>query len=159
MRALVASVAVLVLAGCSGSSSGSAAVQPGPSSSAPACTRLLNKVPATLLGLKHADSAARGATAWGEHAGHTIVLRCGVTPPTATTSPCITTDDVDWIFDETGTAYVFTTFGREPAVEVSVPKSISREQAPGAMAALAGAVKPLPQGRHCTDLDDVPSSS
>ena len=55
--------------------------------------------------------------------------------------------------------YVFTTFGREPAVEVSVPTSISRDQAPGAMAALTGAVKPLPQKQHCTDLDDVPSTS
>ncbi|GAA4874343.1 DUF3515 family protein [Serinicoccus chungangensis] len=62
---------------------------------------------------------SEGVAAWGDPP---IVARCGKTPPGPTTDPCIDVNGVDWVatrLDDGGT--MFTTYGREPALEVLVP--------------------------------------
>ena len=56
--------------------------------------------------------------AWGDPA---IIARCGAVPPGPTTLPCLDVAGVDWIMDELDDGYVFTTYGRSPAIEVLVP--------------------------------------
>ncbi|WP_151525137.1 DUF3515 family protein [Serinicoccus kebangsaanensis] len=60
-----------------------------------------------------------GVAAWGDPP---IVARCGKAAPGPTTDPCIDVAGVDWVatvLDDGGT--MFTTYGREPALEVLVP--------------------------------------
>lgn len=90
------------------------------------------------------DSPA--VAAWGDPA---IVARCGVTPPTATSAECIDADGVDWIVHPLEDGTSFTTFGREPAVEVLVPKDYAPE--PLVLGSLGSAMRTIPQGDHrCT---------
>lgn len=62
---------------------------------------------------------SRGVAAWGDPA---IVARCGKQSPAPTTDPCVDVSGVDWVatpLDDGGT--MFTTYGRDPAIEVLVP--------------------------------------
>lgn len=144
MRVLGGLLGLVLLTGCTGGSGGPAEVTAGPSAGDARCTALLERLPSSLLDLKRGDAPAAGAARWGD-----VVLRCGVPDPGPTTDACIRTDGVDWIFTEDDRGYRFTTFGRTPAVEVTVPGSVERTRAPGAMTGLADAVQDLRQTRNC----------
>jgi hypothetical protein len=122
-----------------------------PSARDPGCTSLLSRLPSTVLGRAKGSTDVAGAAVWGQPP---IVLRCGVTPPAPSADACINVDDVDWLFTEKASSYVFTTYGRTPATELTVPHEIDRTQAAGAMAQLSPAVKPLPSTRHCVGPDN-----
>lgn len=142
----VALAAVAVLAACSGASAGTASVRPGPSASDPRCGSLLGRLPQVVAGHRRSAAPGRGEAAWGP-----VLLRCGVTPLPPTPDACIGIDGIDWVFTETDRSYVFTTYGRSPAIEVSLPVSVARTQAPGQMTDLTAAVRPVRQSRHCSD--------
>ena len=135
---------LILLAACGGPAA--PRINPAPSADDAGCAALLNRLPATLLGRPAGSTDVAGAAVWGKPA---IVLRCGVTPPGPSADACINVNNVDWLFTETGSAYVFTTYGRTPATELRVPKEIDRTEAAGATAQLASAVMPLLVGRHC----------
>lgn len=80
-----------------------------------------------------------GVAAWGDPA---IIARCGVTPPGPTTLECIAVDSVDWIVEPLTDGMVFTTFGRDPAMEVIVPSDYAPE--PLMLGAFTGAADVLP---------------
>jgi hypothetical protein len=130
----------LLLAGCGG------ALEAGPDADDPACPGVLGRLPGTLLGEPRGRTEVAGAAVWGDPE---IRLRCGVEAPGPTTDRCITVDDVDWVFTEPGGDLRFTLYGRSPAVELTVPESYGRENAPGALTDLTAAVQPLPQSRKC----------
>jgi hypothetical protein len=85
--------------------------------------------------------------AWGDPP---VVLRCGVAKPRTLrpSSELIEINGVRWFLQETKGAYVFTTYGRVAFVEVSVPKSVPREQATAPLVDLAHPVS-----------DSVPASN
>jgi hypothetical protein len=146
---LLLAVAAL-LAGCGGGD----ALEPGPDAAVPACSGVEQRLPQEVLGASRGTTDVRGAAVWGDPA---VVLRCGVTAPGPTTDRCLTVDDVDWIFTEDDDAYRFVTFGRTPAVEVTVPTRIDRTEAPGALTDFTKTVAPLPRsGRKCLDVTEVP---
>ncbi len=122
------------------------AINPAPSASTAGCASLLTRLPGTLLGRAKGSAEVAGAAVWGDPP---IVLRCGVTPPRPSADTCIDANGVDWLFAENDSAYVFTTYGRTPAAELSVPASIDRTQAPGALAQLSTAVSALPATGQC----------
>jgi hypothetical protein len=134
---------VLGLAGCGSDG----AAKPGPEARTAACTALLQRLPDRVLNRPRTDMTVAGAASWGDPA---IVLRCGVPPTGPTTDPCSEVNGVDWTFSETKKVFRFVTFGRTPAVEVTLPTSIDRTTAPGALVDLAAAVKPLPKTAGCT---------
>ncbi|MFD7920779.1 DUF3515 domain-containing protein [Streptomyces sp. NPDC059740] len=112
-----------------------------------ACADALARLPRKLLGRQRVETTGAGTAAWGDGS---VVLRCGVTPPAPTPDPCMTVDGVDWVLDEhraqTEGVRTLTTYGREPAVEVTVG---AREASPGdVLVDLERAVRPLRQGRH-----------
>jgi hypothetical protein len=80
-------------------------------------------LPATLAGEPRlAVTPDQGTTAaWGSPA---IVWRCGVGAPAALepTSQLITVDGVDWFPEELTQGVRFTTVGRTPATELTVPQ-------------------------------------
>ena len=91
------------------------------------------------------ETDAQSTAAWGDPP---VLLRCGVEPPGPTTDPCLTVEGVDWVARESGTAVVFTSFGRRPALEVSVPRG-GPTGADAVLAALAPLAARLPQARAC----------
>ena len=89
-----------------------------------------------------------GALAWGDPQ---IVLRCGLPAPGPTTAQCLDVNGIGWIVADPGAdPVVFTVFGRDPAVEVSVPASYGRSAVSGALVDVAPVAKALPaNGRTC----------
>src|SRR5699024_3496194 len=86
-------------------------------------------MPDELAGAKKRNTTTQASRAWGEPP---ITLRCGVEPPGPTTDRCVTAIDdsgesIDWVMREIGEPGVeentwhFTTYGRDPAIEVIVP--------------------------------------
>ena len=136
------------LAACGGSDD--SRVEAAPSARDAGCTSLLTRLPSTLLGRSKGSTEVRGAAVWGKPA---IVLRCGVTPPGPSSDLCINVNGVDWLFTESKQFYLFTTYGRTPALEVTVPHQIDRTRASGATAQLTEAVKSLKVTRHCVGPD------
>jgi len=140
-----------------------------------ACAPVLNLEPAedaentacadVIVGLRDLDvigdlsareTNAQGTAAWGEPAG--IILRCGVpTPPPTSESPCATVDDVDWLRDDTDDPnFVFTTYGRTPAIEVIIDSDGDPDNPDDgvsgveALTELAAAVALVPATSQCT---------
>lgn len=151
MRVLLGVVSAAVIASLAACGRWDApAIEPAPSAKDAACTALLQRLPASLLGRAAGSTDVLGTAVWGKPA---IVLRCGVTPPGPSSDLCINVNNVDWLFTENASSYVFTTYGRTPALELTVPHQIDRTQASGATAQLTAAVKPLPVNRRCVSPD------
>src|SRR5665647_2459283 len=134
-------VAVL-LAGTACGVTGCAAsitVPAGPYAADPLCAAVVLALPRDLDGMARVGTGSQATAAWGDPRDP-VVLRCGVEPPAPTTDPCVTADDgttaVDWVAVEgvpaaDGTAaWTFTTYGRNPAVEV-VPDRPGARGGPG----------------------------
>jgi hypothetical protein len=123
----------------------------------PACARVLLALPEVLADATRVDTTSQGTAAWGD-GDAAIVLRCGVEPLPPTTEQCVTaTDDagtsVDWVAvpadEATGTPWTFTTYGRVPAVELTVPTSVSSEQSQSFLVDLGRSVSVTEQTRRC----------
>jgi hypothetical protein len=97
----------------------------------------------SLGGLPRRDTTGQSTAAWGDPP---VVLRCGVAPPGPTTQACETVAGVDWVVARSDERVTYTTYGREPAVEVELPPGVPVDVAVGALSA---AVAPLPQSRQC----------
>lgn len=143
------SIAVVV-AGLPGCAQG-VPVEPAPSASEPVCAELLLGLPDELVGEPRRSTTSQASRAWGDPA---IVLRCGVDPLPPTTDPCLSIPDpagenpVDWVASTEASdgERVFTTYGRIPAVEVTIPQAYPGD---AVLAELAVAVSALPQDGEC----------
>ncbi len=140
-------VLALLLAGCTSA----VTVAPAPGAADPACARVLDAVPEELAGLEQRDTTAQAATAWGRPA---VVLRCGVEPPGPTTARCLTVEPpggpaVDWIAVPGGSSSTYTTYGREPALELVVPEAEGTPLPATLLDGLAPAVALVPSTRAC----------
>lgn len=133
----------LMLAGCSPT----VALEPAADAASPLCAEVTVRLPDTIGELQSRETNAQATGAWGEPTA--VILRCGVPSPAPTaTLPCITVDGVDWLRDDSDDPnFVFTTYGREPAVEVI----IDGVEASGleTLTALAPAVSRLPVTGAC----------
>jgi hypothetical protein len=106
------------------------------------------------------ETNAQSTAAWGNPTS--VILHCGVPVPAPTSAlPCITVDGIDWLRDDSDApSYVFTTYGRDPAVSVVIDNDI----VPGNVAinAVTRAVSTLPIIGECTALEglteDVPEA-
>lgn len=149
-RRAATATSLALLAGLGGCARGVEAA-PAPSASDPVCAELLLSLPESLGGAERRSTTSQASRAWGDPA---IVLRCGVEPLGPTTDPCYSIADpegevaVDWVAasEETEGGQRFTTYGRTPAVEVTIPLDYAGDPV---LAGLAEAVAPLPQEREC----------
>jgi hypothetical protein len=107
---------LLVLAGCAPI----VALQPAKDAINPACAKVIVALPETVAGLPSRETDAQGTAAWGTPTG--VILHCGVPVPAPTPAlQCVTIKGVDWLSDgKDAPNYIFTTYGRDPAVEVIV---------------------------------------
>jgi hypothetical protein len=106
----------LLLTGCSPA----VALDPAPHANEPACADVTVRLPDTLQNLPRRETNAQSTGAWGDPA--VVLLRCGVTVPTASDLPCVETDPgFQWLRDDSkAPTYVFTSYGRTPAIAVVI---------------------------------------
>jgi hypothetical protein len=133
----------LVLTGCAPT----VALEPADDAASPACAEVTVRLPDTVAGLVSRETNAQATGAWGEPAG--VILRCGVPSPAPTAVlPCVTVGGVDWLRDDANDpSFVFTTYGRTPAVEVIIDATAASGL--DALTDLAFAVGQLPVEGAC----------
>jgi hypothetical protein len=127
-------------------------IEQAPRADAPACARIARDYPATLDGHRLAGSGTPGVAVWGDKS---VVLRCGLEPPAPTTDLCVTVDGVDWVYQQAESRdgrKVIITYGRSPAVEVSI--SAQDTAVDGALVELSRIVRPIRQNNHCIGATD-----
>lgn len=120
----------------------------------PACAGVVLSLPDSLgTDLAKVNTASQATAAWGSR-GAAVTLRCGVEVPGPTTEDCVTVDaadtSVDWIVrQDSGGTWTFTTYGRDPAVEVVVPPAVTARHSTSFVQDLGPAVSRVPATRHC----------
>ncbi len=140
----LAAGALAVLSACSSA----VQVTPFAGSQSPVCRAVAAAWPLTVGREQPRVTAVQDVTvaAWGDPP---IIARCGAPVPGPTTNPCQVVDGVDWISEELDDGVRFTTYGRDPAIEVLVPDAYSPE--PLVLPAFAGAATTVPQtGTPCS---------
>ncbi|PZR52279.1 DUF3515 domain-containing protein [Xylanimonas oleitrophica] len=130
------------------------AVDAAPDAADPACAPVMLALPDVVAGdLEKAKTTSQATAAWGE-GGAAVTLRCGVTPP-GPSPDCQRVESsggtVDWIVEsnDEGT-WRFTTYGREPAVEVVIPATVRETHSSSFVADLAQAVGRVEATKSCT---------
>jgi hypothetical protein len=144
-----------LLAGCASAVQVSAA----PFADDPVCAEVMLALPQVLAEAERWDTTSQGTAAWVHDSPQdAIVLLCGVDPLPPTTDQCVDATDaagrsIDWVTvpgDEAAdTPWRFTTYGREPAVEVRVPTSVTSERSTSFLVDLGLAVSHTEQVREC----------
>jgi hypothetical protein len=119
----------------------------------PACADVILDLPDQVAGQDQRTTSSQATSAWGD-AGSAITLRCGVAQP-GPSDQCqsIANPDgtsVDWITGETSTGWTFVTYGRDPAIEVQVPKALGEGQPTVALVDVAPAVLDVKSTTTCT---------
>ena len=141
---------VVALGGCART----IGVEVAPNATDPTCAEIMLAVPEDLgADLPKVPTNAQATAAWGEPGG-AVTMRCGV-DQVGPSAECQHVDSgdgvpVDWIVttDDEGT-WSFITYGREPAVEVIVPPTVTEDHSTSFIADLSGAVKQVPATKEC----------
>ncbi|GAA1984015.1 hypothetical protein GCM10009718_21700 [Isoptericola halotolerans] len=129
-------------------------VEAGADAANPDCAPVMLALPDVVAGdLEKTNTNAQATAAWGEP-GAAVTLRCGVALP-GPSADCQRIDSVegsvDWIVAsaDDGT-WRFTTYGREPAVEVTVPPAVTENHSTSFITDLTRAVEQVPATAECT---------
>ena len=147
-------VALALLAGCTAT----VPVRVAPNASDPVCAEVVLRLPDELDGMPRLHTDAQATVAWGEPTAP-VVLRCGVDLLPPTTDTCVTAEDdrasIDWVAvpgpaDDAGNApWTFTTYGRSPAFEVTVPAAVTASRSTSFLVDLGPAISRIPATRSC----------
>lgn len=122
-----------------------------PDAANPDCAEIIVRLPEAIDDQPKRETNAQATGAWGSPAA--ILLRCGVEVPGPSALPCFTVKGVDWLRDSSEAPnYIFTTFGRDPAVEVIIDSELASSSA---LTALGNAVGTLVAQRECLAAEDV----
>jgi hypothetical protein len=151
MAATAATFAVVVLSGCAAT----VALSPAGDATSAKCASVIVLLPDTVSTLAQRVTNAQGTGAWGEPAD--ILLHCGVPVPDPTSSlPCVTVDGIDWLRKaDAKQVFVFTTYGRDPAVAVTINSEDVKADGNQALNDLATAVAAIPAKHHCVAPEEV----
>jgi len=128
-------------------------VQAAPRGDAPECARIARGYPSGLAGEDRVSVSLPGVAVWGDGA---VTLRCGLEPPAPTVDPCINVDDVDWVYEQSKSRdghKVVITYGRDPAVEVSISDRVAGTDE--VLVELSRAVQSIGQTGKCVGDEDV----
>lgn len=143
---------VAVLTGCG---PGPVQVDAAQDAADPACAPAMLAMPAALGEQPRRETTSQATTAYGDPSA--AVVRCGVHPPEPTTDLCTRVDGVDWLIRDLGADHRWqaTTYGREPAVEVTF--DTTRVPSSTALVEIGGAVSTIPQDAQCLAVRDAPA--
>lgn len=149
--AAVAVIAAGLLSGCAAT----VALKPAASATSAKCASVSVLLPSTVSTLGQRITDAQGTGAWGTPAD--ILLYCGVAVPDPTSAlPCVTVDGIDWLRnDKDAPVYIFTTYGRDPAVTVKVNSKDVKADGNQALNDLAVAVAAIPSKHRCVSPEEV----
>lgn len=126
--------------------------EPAADASNPLCASVSVRLPDEVAEFAERTTDAQATGAWGDPAA--VLLRCGVPTPGPTTDRCVQVNGVDWVIDESDAPrYLFTTYGRTPAVEVLVDNDVASGTT--AITELSAAVSVIPQKAECVSADDA----
>jgi hypothetical protein len=148
--ATLAAATASLLGGCSAAVS----LEPAAAANDAGCAFVSVALPQTVADLPKRDTDAQATGAWGSPAS--ILLRCGVEVPGPTTLECTSVNGVDWIIDDSDAPnYRFTTYGRDPAIEVIVDSDVVHGST--ALVDLEPAVSNVPEDPFtaCVGVDDA----
>lgn len=144
---------IALLAGALTSCTNAVSMTAAPSANTPECAAVQVRLPET-VSTKYTlrNTNAQSTAAWGDPT--VMLLHCGVPAPVVSDLPCFSLDGIDWIRDGTKKqAITFTTFGRSPAVQVTVDAATYTNTM---LNAISDAVGTLPKdGHRCLDPQDV----
>ena len=127
-------------------------MEPAKGSNDALCADVSVRLPSTVAGLQRRWTDAQATGAWGDPAA--VLLTCGVTPPGPTTLTCRSVGAVDWIIDETDAPkYLFTTYGRIPAVQVYLDYDVV--SGGEVLQALSPILEQLQKTAECVSPDDA----
>ncbi|MEY4554880.1 MAG: hypothetical protein RL197_1307 [Actinomycetota bacterium] len=105
----------LLLTGCSAT----VHLSPADEANSVTCANLQVRLPDSVDGLALRSTDAQATAAWGQPTA--VIFRCGLPLVTVSELPCVTSEGVDWLVDESkAPSYRFITFGRNPASEVII---------------------------------------
>lgn len=141
-RVLTCAAALATTALVAACGPGAVKATPFDRSDSPACRSVAELWPEMVgdLGSRVTAVQSTGVAAWGDPP---IVARCGKAPIGPTEDPCIDINGVDWVATTLDDGTMFTTYGRDPAVEVLVPDAY--DSAPMWLPAFGPAVEQIPQ--------------
>lgn len=135
---------------------GTVSVEPAENATDPACASVILNLPEEISSpegpqpKRQTSSQATGA--WGSPAA--VVMRCGVPEPGPSSATCSEVDGVDWInVSDDDEIYTFVTYGRSPAVEVTVDSSVVTGIE--ALGRISPALGNTEQYSTCVGLDEV----
>lgn len=109
----------------------------------PKCAEMILGSPNELAGFKKLKTTSQATTAWGDEDTPAVVLRCGVEMLEPTTDECIGIapprggDDIDWVITNAEEEWIFTTYGRVPGLELTVPHAFPGDQPSALLADLS----------------------
>lgn len=130
---LLAAGLVLAISGCTAP----VVVEPAPYAGDPGCAAVMLGIPDEVGGLARLETSSQATTAYGDEPR--IIVRCGVEVPGPSGERCVAIDtpaaSADWLVLEEDDVWRAIAFGRNPAMEVVVPK-IRAEQAVGEILAV-----------------------
>lgn len=137
------------LTGCS--NGGTVSVEPAENASDPACASVVLNLPDAIsegdVQLDKRTTSSQATGAWGSPTA--VVMRCGVPEPAPSSDACTTVENVDWVNVRVeGSTYVWVTYGRSPAVEVTLDNT--QASAASALAAISPALGRTEQYSQCT---------
>lgn len=137
-------VLALALAGCTQT----VPVAAGPSATDPACAQLLVALPDRIGEGTRQETTSQSTAAYTVGGQVSLTLRCGVAEPGPTTDPCTTVGQVDWVVAGDDTIVSYLSYGRRPAVEVSVPTE-GQDGVDTALNAVSGTMSGWPVTASC----------
>ena len=151
---VLVALATTLLTGCAQA----VPLEPADAANDPACADVTVRLPDTVADKPQRETTAQATGAWGDPAA--VILHCGVAVPGPTTDACIALNGVDWIADESEAAndtYRYTTYGRDPAIEVVINADAATGGVSGttALIDLTSAVSVIPATSACVSPDDL----
>ena len=138
----------LLLAGCAAA----VPLEPAADATNPACADVIVHLPEAVSDQPERETNAQATGAWGDPA--TVLLHCGVPVPGPTTLPCLNVNGIDWIEDDSDAPrYRYTTYGRDPAVEIVIDSTAV--SGTNTLVDLASAVSGIQATAACVGAEDV----
>ena len=128
------------------------ALEPAADAVNPVCASIMVALD-DVIDLPLRETNAQGTAAWGDPTS--VLLFCGAPVPDPTSAlPCVLAGDVYWLRDGTDApTYTFTTYGRDPAIQVVVEQKDG--VSPGVVLfELQDAVGLSPETSQCTEIED-----
>ncbi len=112
----------------------------------PACAEVGVRLPESVGEMAKRQTDSQSTAAWGDPTG--VIYRCGMPEVTVSDLVCVTSEDVDWLIDDSKRpTYRFITFARKPAIEVVVDSKLI--SGVSALDSFATAIKEIPASKRC----------